>query len=286
MNIDELFNESAPQLGVSVGVLRDIASQNSDRSIEYAGEQHTHMFVFKMESNQQQFNVAYCLKFTLDCCYEKLMQIFDVCSTSDISCCLAYSKKAFHWIDKGDNGKIMEQSQELIDELRNAYDFIECPELIVKQSNKAYFEYHASEYVNASDYFSQYYIIFKCTPRKNMRALLRMIYGIFEALGENVPWHNFQSDLAILYNKNSQWVPIRKNNVKFDYVKTVYFSRYYEKNLEDKFIFLYKDIFYQDNPVAKTVNFNSQLIKRFKRIIFDRSSNYPKLFKTYKQKKQ
>ena len=54
-----------------------------------------------------------------------------------------------------------------------------------------------------------------------MWTVLRLLYGIWEALDENEGCHHFRPELVVLRNRDSQWETIMKGIVKFDDVRRV-----------------------------------------------------------------
>ena len=270
MNIDELFTETAVVRGDAAQTVADSTVQAFDDSIEYAGAEHTHMFVFRMETSNHSYDVPGNLKWTLDMYYEKLKSVISAVSLSDVACYLAYTKKAYEYIDRNYGPQIAQNQEWRVDDLHAAYDLTECPVSIIELANKDYIEYHLKYYtslVEPTRYFLQYYIIFKCRLRKNMWAVLRLLYGIWEALDENEGCHHFRPELVVLRNRNSRWETIMKGIVKFDDIQRVYMAGYYTKNLEDMFVFLYKDMFYDKDSGEDTVALNRRLIYRFKKMI-------------------
>ena len=276
MNIDDIFNKTAIEEGASVNVLANDASHDSQNDIDVADDEYSHMLVFKIDMHSQGGHVPGCLLFTLDSYYEKLRQIVNAHSASDIKSYLSYTQNAYKKINPDlANLEICEgELDHNITDLHKAYDFVECPEDIIVMSNKSVIEYR-DRFNDCTtpntEYFTQFYIIFKCTLKDNMRKLLRMLYNIWEGVNKHKSWQNYHPELLVLYNDGKHWQSATNEVIDLRNINTVYSSRTYTKNLEDKYIFTYKDVFCHDKEKTSDVEFNRRLISQFKKMIDKRT---------------
>ena len=76
--------------------------------------------------------------------------------------------------------------------------------------------------------------------------------------------YTYGLDLKVLYRDKQNWEPISKSFVNLEHVKEIWETTAYKKNLEDKFIFIYKDMFCQKRETSDELNFNRRLVCDFK----------------------
>lgn len=133
--------------------------------------------------------------------------------------------------------------------------------------NKAYIDYHL---INSST-VKEFYIIFKCNINCNMLKLLRLMNSIKNA-SRDESLYTYGLDLKVLYRDEQNWEPISKSFVNLEHIKDVWETIAYKKNLEDKFIFIYKDMFCQNKKTSDEHDFNRRLVCDFKNMMRKRQN--------------
>lgn len=271
MNIDDFFSEVAEEAKEkrgSVKVLSENVPQTSDTDdIAVAEPEYSHMFVFSMETREHIFP-AQSLSMTLHYYFLNLCTLFDAYSVSDNKIYICYSKAAEKYLQETNNNETDDDRRANLEisQLRNQYDLVECPWKIIYKTNKAYIDYHGRSPENVSEF----YIIFKCGIRKcNMQKLFKMLNSINSVLKKKTRsiFISYELKLKILYNDSGKWEPVSKSYVNFEHIKEVSEARHYQKNLEDKFVFIYKDFFYHQEKASADISLNRRLIDEFQKMI-------------------
>jgi hypothetical protein len=203
--------------------------------------------------------------------YKELTTLFDAISISEIKSYIAYSFAAEKFItipESNDTSDDVRRREYLeTSELHRHYDLIKCPLNLTYKINKAYIDYHRME----SDKTTEFYIIFKCNINRNMLKLLRLMNSIRNA-SRDESLYTYGLDLKVLYRDKQNWEPISKSFVNLEHVKEIWETTAYKKNLEDKFIFIYKDMFCQKRETSDELNFNRRLVCDFKNMMRKRQN--------------
>lgn len=279
--IDELFSGVAEEQKSASEIVREQTGHISDNTIACAEERFTHLFAFVIDAPtySRKFEIIKDVISTLNHVSEKLKMIMDVHSIVEPKFCFAYSKivssilkKTIEDESKSDYYNLdVQEFNKNIDELLNTYDLIECPDVIVLKINKAKSDWYRD---NSATHFSQFYIICKCNIRENMLNIFKMFNRIFATNDKTSPLESYHFNTIALYNDNNIWKNTSGSFFNLDGVEEISKTRVYTKNLENKFIWLYKDLFYHDKKktTAENVEFNRRLIFDFKKMINNRTS--------------
>ena len=279
--IDELFSGVAEEQKSGSEIVREQTGHISDNNIACAEEQFTHLFAFVIDAPaySRKFEIIKDVISTLNHVSEKLKMIMDVHSTVEPKFCFAYSKIVSSKLEKTieDESKSdyynldVQEFNKNIDELLNTYDLVECPDDIVLKINKAKSDWYGD---NSATYFSQFYIICKCNIRKNMLNIFKMLNSIFTINDKTLPWNSYHFNTIALYNDNNIWKNTSRSFFNLDGIEEISKALVYTKNLENGFVWFYKDLFYHDKKktTVESVEFNRHLIFDFKKMLFKRIS--------------
>lgn len=114
----------------------------------------------------------------------------------------------------------------------------------------------------------------------NYFRLLRFFHTLYGFI--NYTYIQGRQPLVFFFrNDDNSWKLMRKSIFNFSITEEVYWALMYEKNLEDKFIFTYRDFFYPEKE--GDIEFTRTLIQKFKYKLKERNS-WPSRYK--KNRKQ